>query len=1003
MTFPGEQSFTGASHRIRLLLQPSRREVTALYVFFADAADEPQLQFVDELTPLDIARLHVVDDFGPYAGDAGYPGSWYLGEGRRLTFANDVTALVDHAARTLRVSSAQITAVGLGAGGFAALHLALRNGWGSVIAGFPQTRLGRHFVGDLEDVATFVAGGTTAGDRHWLDELIFDALAGAESLPRIEILSGGMNYGRHVLPLVAAAAALGTEVELQLVEIEDRPAAVASSFAAYLLDRLGDLDGSPRQRLSLDLDPEHYACPWSSRSDPRISRVADGLRCFAPATQAHSTAVYAGLRFEAGPARAIRIELTLRRPGELEGLLVDAVDAADKRLARWQWRFDYRPPQSGRTTLVLTAADGGPMRATIHGELDWTATLDVFVRLKPGRSADFTVHEIAVLPPDGSPPPDAGLELPVATDTAAGVRRLRDHAAVARQVAALVAEGSFPPPAVLPDRAPSRPKLKVACLLDAFSELGFRYEFDYVDFTPEDFREVIDRERPDMLLVESIWRGKDESWNKLMVPDISGSGPTEPVRELVAHCRSRGIPTVFWNKEDSVNFEHFVQTAVLFDYIFTTDESCVPRYQAITGHDRVAVLPFAAQPAIHNPIGAPVQRPLDVAFLGTFYGRKHAARKRQMEMILDPAREFGVHIYSRVEATGGYAFPQKYVPHLIGTVPYEHVLGAYRTYKILLNVNSVPDSTTMCARRVFEILACGGSVVSGPSPALEAVLGPNAVHESDSYAHTREALEHILTNNALRERSAIEGIRRISRGHTYSHRVDEILRHAGLNHEIEPITVALVAAVGDDDQAREIVETAAAQSRPPDELVLIAPSGAIDGPRHRDAAGRRGIDVIAIEGDGDRASPGGARLAAAVQATSSRLIGTLTRGGAYGDNYLEDLVYAHGQSAADVVGKGAHYRFDTERGWMALERRQDEHRFVDAVHPDTILAERGALTRVRPAPGEELEAWQRRCTDRGLRIYAADRFNFAVQGGASGGGGSALVETFGTGPQHALA
>ena len=41
---------------------------------------------------------------------------------------------------------------------------------------------------------------------------------------------------------------------------------------------------------------------------------------------------------------------------------------------------------------------------------------------------------------------------------------------------------------------------------------------------------------------------------------------------------------MFWNKEDPPNFEHFVQTAKLFDFIFTTDESCVPRYQAVTPH-----------------------------------------------------------------------------------------------------------------------------------------------------------------------------------------------------------------------------------------------------------------------------------------------------------------------------------------------------------------------------------------------------------------------------------
>jgi hypothetical protein len=994
MSAAGEQVFNGAAHRIRFLFQASSRPADALYVCFADAAPQPRLQYVDELAPLDVPRLHVLDDFGPYAGEAGYPGSWYLGERRRLTFADDIVRLVDHAAATHGVPSGQIAAVGFGAGGFAALHLALRNGWGRVIAGFPHTRLGRQLTGDLADVAAFVAGGTNPSDRRWLDGLLFEALAEATRMPQIELLSGGLNYGRHALPLMQAAEHLQAPIELTLATGGQQPEAM---FAAHLIERIAELSDVPRLALDLDGDLSRHICPWSRRARAQLSHEADGLRCFAPATGKHDSGVYAGVRLDAGPIELARIELTLRRPGELDGMLVDALDAADQRVARWQWRFDLEPPTSGRMSVLLSPADRFPVRAEVDGDLSRAAKLDVFVRLKPERSADFTVHRVEVVSPSGSPPPAPGLELPAARDAATGARRLRDHAAVARQVAALAAEGTFPPSMALPEPRPRR-ELKVACLLDHFSELCFRNEFHYVDFTPDDYREVIDRERPDMLFVESIWRGKDETWNKLMVQDSSGSGPAEPIIDLVRHCRSRGIPTVFWNKEDPPNFEHFVHSTPLFDYVFTTDESCVPRYRAVLDHDRIGVLPFAAQTAIHNPLGAPVQRPLDVAFLGTFYGLKHAARKRQMEMILDPAREFGVHIYSRVEALGGYAFPDKYVPHLIGTVPYEQVLGAYRTYKVLLNVNSVPDSKTMCARRVFEILGCGGAVVSGPSPAIEASLGPGVVHESDSYGHTREILEHVLSNDALRERCAIEGVRRVNREHTYSHRVDTILATVGLSAPVLPDTVALVAAVDSDEQAREIVETAVDQSRRPEELVLVATPGTLDPGRHVTAAGRAGIRLTVRDGDPHASTA--ACLADALSATSSELVGSLVTSAIYGRHYLEDLVAAGSQSSADILGKGAHYRFDRDRGWLAVERRHDEHRFVDAVHPGAMLAHRRAFTRVPLSPSDELDSWQRRCAERGLRIYASDRFNFAVQ---DRGEASAFVETFGTGPQHALA
>ena len=58
-----------------------------------------------------------------------------------------------------------------------------------------------------------------------------------------------------------------------------------------------------------------------------------------------------------------------------------------------------------------------------------------------------------------------------------------------------------------------------------------------------------------------------------------------------------------------------------------------------------------------------------------------------------------------------------------GSLDYERMLTAYRAHKVMLNVNSVVDSPTMLARRVFEILASGTPVVSTRSAAVEHGLG----------------------------------------------------------------------------------------------------------------------------------------------------------------------------------------------------------------------------------------------------------------------------------------
>ena len=55
---------------------------------------------------------------------------------------------------------------------------------------------------------------------------------------------------------------------------------------------------------------------------------------------------------------------------------------------------------------------------------------------------------------------------------------------------------------------------------------------------------------------------------------------------------------------------------------------------------------------------------------------------------------------------------------MVGSLNYAQMLTAYRAYKVFLNVNSVVESPSMCARRIFEISASGTPVVSAPSAAI---------------------------------------------------------------------------------------------------------------------------------------------------------------------------------------------------------------------------------------------------------------------------------------------
>ena len=67
-----------------------------------------------------------------------------------------------------------------------------------------------------------------------------------------------------------------------------------------------------------------------------------------------------------------------------------------------------------------------------------------------------------------------------------------------------------------------------------------------------------------------------------------------------------GIPTVFWSKEDPAPLRRVRRRgASVSTGSSPRTLTCIERYVTLAGHDRVGALPFAVQPRIHNPIGAP--------------------------------------------------------------------------------------------------------------------------------------------------------------------------------------------------------------------------------------------------------------------------------------------------------------------------------------------------------------------------------------------------------------
>jgi SAM-dependent methyltransferase/glycosyltransferase involved in cell wall biosynthesis len=343
------------------------------------------------------------------------------------------------------------------------------------------------------------------------------------------------------------------------------------------------------------------------------------------------------------------------------------------------------------------------------------------------------------------------------------------------------------PAAAIADREPSPPRgdrLCVASILDEMSEACFAPECDLVPLALEDWREQLDRRRPDLLLVESAWSGNGGEWQYRIAQyprkDLAG---LPALRALIDGCRERGIPTAFWNKEDPVHFDRFSEAASLFDHVFTTDAGCVERYRALPGERTVEPLPFAAQPRIHNPVAAVAERSASPCFAGAWYRDRHPERRHSLEALLDAARPRGLVIYDRRFGSddAAFGFPERFAPHVLGKLPYERILDVYKGHRVFLNANSVADSPTMCSRRVFELAACDTAILSTPGAALEALLGEGMVEEAGDEEGATAALERLLGDEGERSRRTRAARRAVFAAHTYEDRLATIAAAAGID------------------------------------------------------------------------------------------------------------------------------------------------------------------------------------------------------------------------------
>lgn len=351
---------------------------------------------------------------------------------------------------------------------------------------------------------------------------------------------------------------------------------------------------------------------------------------------------------------------------------------------------------------------------------------------------------------------------------------------VIRKLGSLVYEYPTVPEDI--ERPGSFGRLKIALVADNFTSDCLAVESRVRALTPFNFQEVIGQWKPDLVFVESAFHGVNGSWRYELTKQPKWLRLNKPtaIYRLIESARVHGIPTVFWNKDDGVFFDAFIDMAKAFDFVFTTDKESIGAYRRhLPAHVPVNPLMMPYQPLFHNFTGFHFTRN-EACFTGSYYRRILSERRRFLDMVFDICEEadFPLNVYDRnndrLSRYFEFRFPKKSQLRLHGKVPHGETAHVYKTHVASVNVNSVTDSETMCSRRLLEILASGGIAVTNPSRAVDRYFG-DYCHVVNTREEACELFSRLRYGPSQQDKERAEaGASYVRQNHTWAHRLEEV-------------------------------------------------------------------------------------------------------------------------------------------------------------------------------------------------------------------------------------
>lgn len=436
----------------------------------------------------------------------------------------------------------------------------------------------------------------------------------------------------------------------------------------------------------------------------------------------------------------------------------------------------------------------------------------------------------------------------------------------------------------------SRKLARVAMLASPRVREGFAWHNACYDLSPANWRIVIEKLKPDYLLVESCFRDSASAWPYAC---LNGEAYSDLLAKLAEKARERGIPSIYWHTQEDIAAPG--NTLARFDIVACASEE-IGEQLAKAGL-KPRLLPWAFAPERFNPL-------VHARFDGSgprllFNGVARVAREPRLAAEIEKFADADLAIYDTALVIPPYNLARmanrKLADRVIGDISQTDIQDVYKDAGALLVASGKCEEASSRVCRGLEAAASGIPVLH---------IGANEGIEADyaqSFASGEDALaqwQYYRANPLEMRRAGHKAWRGAHKDNTFAARMATIHEWLGLPADPRQAQKASLIVPSNRPQNFEsVIAGYLSQTWPNKELLYVFNGPEMEMPRY---VGRE--DIKMLRASGEQAI--GMALNTGVMRASGDVVFKIDDDDLYGPEYISDRMIFFREFAIDSLSSG---------------------------------------------------------------------------------------------------